>query len=364
MTNVIGVPSVYRDLAFSSVTVTNRVITDDFQVDYIILTSVNVSEIKNGFMVITGGNIYDSTSFNGVVIDGHGSRHNFNGGDPLTPALDSDIQNLTDSIGSSGTSNKIPRADHAHYHGQRSGGNLHSLADSVSNGFMSSNNKNKLDFFINPSDTTPLSVGTASSSGVSSNFSRSDHTHYHGVQLGGSLHEVATLSTNGFLSSTDKTMLNSLSINSNVMTLNGIFSTSNPVYCFVHGNENVNIPMNVNFKLNGTYFTVPEMNGIEYRNGGYYLLYTGCYRIQLNPSMYFPLVSTSYIISVLINGVITNGFAMTNNSGFDTVTTNICFESMLNGSDVITVTILHTDGGDDVFSASQTNSKLSIIKLS
>lgn len=360
---MIGVPSIYSSLAFSAMTVTNRVITDDFEVGYIVLSSVNVSEIKNGFMIITNGNIYDSISFNNVVIDRHGSRHNFNGDDPLTPALDGDIQELTDSIGSSGTSDRIPRADHTHYHGQRSGGDLHSIVDHNTNGFMASLDKNKLDFFINPSNTVPLSIGTTSA-GIQNNFSRSDHVHYHGVQPGGTLHETVTTNTNGFLSSSDKVLLNRLDLNSNVMTLNGIFSTSNPVYCFVYGNENVNIPENTNFTLNGTYFTSPQMNGIQYSNGGYFLLYSGYYRIQLNPSIYFPINNTSYILSVMVNNVDTNGAVITNNSGFNIMTENICFENIFSASDVITITITHTDGGNDVFSSNQTNSKLSIIKLS
>ncbi len=360
---MIGVPSIYSNLAFSAMTVTNRVITDDFEVGFIVLSSVNVSEIKNGLMTITDGNIYNSISFNGVVIDKHGSRHNFNGDDPLSPALDGDIQELTDFVGSSGTSNRIPRADHVHYHGQRSGGNLHSAVTTTSNGFMLGNDKNKLDFFINPSNNIPLSIGITSP-GTQNNFSRSDHVHYHGIQTGGSLHETATVNTNGFMSSSDKVMLNRLSLNSNVMTLNGIFSTSNPVYCFVYGNENVNIPVSTNFALNGTYFTNPQLNGIEYINGAYSLLYSGYYRIQLNPSIYFPISNTSYIISVMINNVTTNGIVITNNSGFDIMTENICFENTFNASDIITITILHTDGGPDVFSSNQTNSKLSIIKLS
>jgi hypothetical protein len=159
-------------------------------------------------------------------------------------------------------------------------------------------------------------------------------------------------------------MLNRLSLNLDVMTLNGIFSTSSPVYCFSYGIENVNIPMNVNFTLNGTFFTSEQMNGIEYRNGGYFLLYYGLYVVQLNPSIYFPINNTSYTISVMVNNVSANGFVITNNSGFDITTENIFFQGIFNASDVITITIIHTDGGNDVFSSNQANSKFSIIKLS
>lgn len=60
----------------------------------------------------------------------------------------------------------------------------------------------------------PVSVGTANAEGTAQSFSRSDHVHAHGNQAGGSLHSVATTSTAGFMSATDKTKLDALNTKS------------------------------------------------------------------------------------------------------------------------------------------------------
>lgn len=53
------------------------------------------------------------------------------------------------------------------------------------------------------SDATPKAIGVAAP-GTSGQFSRADHVHSHGNQVGGSLHAGATPSSSGFLSSSDK----------------------------------------------------------------------------------------------------------------------------------------------------------------
>ena len=50
-------------------------------------------------------------------------------------------------------------------------------------------------------------IGTANSAGTASSVARSDHVHAHGDQTSGSLHAVATGTTNGFMSSEDKKIL-------------------------------------------------------------------------------------------------------------------------------------------------------------
>lgn len=54
---------------------------------------------------------------------------------------------------------------------------------------------------------TPVTIGTANSTGVANSFSRSDHTHNHGNQTDQSLHAAVTSSTHGFMIASDKAKL-------------------------------------------------------------------------------------------------------------------------------------------------------------
>jgi hypothetical protein len=63
---------------------------------------------------------------------------------------------------------------------------------------------------ISVGGTPAAIVSSTPDEGVSTSFARSDHVHNHGNLSGGSLHSAATTSVNGFLSSTDKTKLDSL----------------------------------------------------------------------------------------------------------------------------------------------------------
>jgi hypothetical protein len=53
----------------------------------------------------------------------------------------------------------------------------------------------------------PSNVGTINAEGTLNAFARQDHVHAHGNQTSPTLHAVATISANGFMSSTDKTFL-------------------------------------------------------------------------------------------------------------------------------------------------------------
>lgn len=55
---------------------------------------------------------------------------------------------------------------------------------------------------------TPSTIGTTNQIGSANAFSRQDHIHAHGNQTSPTLHAVATVSANGFMSSADKTFLN------------------------------------------------------------------------------------------------------------------------------------------------------------
>lgn len=57
-----------------------------------------------------------------------------------------------------------------------------------------------------PTDT-PVPIGSTIAEGTADAFARADHVHAHGDQPGGSLHDLATTSTAGFMAATDKQTL-------------------------------------------------------------------------------------------------------------------------------------------------------------
>ncbi len=108
------------------------------------------------------------------------------------------------------------RDDHVHEHGNQSGGSLH--AEVVANGdagFISGVSKAKLDGIAFGADVSPVDSvhgRTGAVVGASGDYDMSDITGtvsapQHGVQTIPTLHAVATLTTSGFMSGTDKTNL-------------------------------------------------------------------------------------------------------------------------------------------------------------
>lgn len=139
-----------------------------------------------GDLDMNGNNIVAPGLYNGFNVSAHASRHAFNGADPLSPALSSDIAEISDSVASAGINNAlIPRADHQHPHGNRGGGTLHAtVIASGAAGFMSGSDKAKLDGIqagatnTVASNIAPVNVTkSAASAGVSTEVSRYDHKH-------------------------------------------------------------------------------------------------------------------------------------------------------------------------------------------
>lgn len=62
-------------------------------------------------------------------------------------------------------------------------------------------------------DTAVELTDTTNAEGNANSFARSNHTHAHGDRAGGTLHAAATPSVNGFMSSTDKTKLDTVEAN-------------------------------------------------------------------------------------------------------------------------------------------------------
>lgn len=83
----------------------------------------------------------------------------------------------------------------------------------------------------------PSTIGTANSEGIANAFARQDHVHAHGNQTSPTLHAVATATDNGFMPSTDKVKLDSVTaaelsylsgVTSSIQTqLNGKQATGN-----------------------------------------------------------------------------------------------------------------------------------------
>lgn len=162
--------------------------------------------LADGSRTITGNlNLGDNNITNVGLVDGvdvstHASRHLPNGDDAITTAAPSD--NLTaDTTNSEGIQNSLARSDHSH---SISTGTPSSLVPDQSNTEGVSPNIARADHVHNLSTDIPVSIGTSNEQGVSTSFSRADHVHNHGNQPGGSLHDVATISTAGFMSATDK----------------------------------------------------------------------------------------------------------------------------------------------------------------
>lgn len=89
----------------------------------------------NSYSIISG------STFNGVTIQTHASRHLPNGADPLTTTVPVNISYTN----TEGIANSFSRSDHVHGHGNLSGGTLHTTASTSNHGFMSSVDKTYFD---------------------------------------------------------------------------------------------------------------------------------------------------------------------------------------------------------------------------
>ena len=112
-------------------------------VSYTFNTSNNVLSIVpsttlNKFIMYPNTSIVIDGTYNGVTIQSHASRHQPGGDDALPTASPISISDYTNAIG---VSTSFARSDHQHAHGTLGGGNLHALATTISDGFMSANDK-------------------------------------------------------------------------------------------------------------------------------------------------------------------------------------------------------------------------------
>ena len=235
---------------------------------------VMTGDLQMGSNSITGVNLINSVS-----ITSHSSRHLPGGLDALATGTPSTI-GVTNQIGNQPA---FARQDHIHAHGNLDGGTLHALVTTTQSGFMSTTDKvilnnitsstqsltnkgitgstnyvesNALKTTTDPvyivavaptasqvlmaisatqatwqtiSTGTPSTIGTNNQIGTSSIFARQDHIHSHGDQSGGTLHATASQSIAGFMSATDKVILDNITSSTQSLTNKGITGSTNYV---------------------------------------------------------------------------------------------------------------------------------------
>jgi hypothetical protein len=264
-------------------------LTNDDHPQYLLTngTRALTGNLQMGSHSITGVNLINS-----INIGSHGSRHLPGGSDALLTGTPSTI-GVTNQIGNIAA---FARQDHIHAHGDQAGGTLHDLVTTTQSGFMSFGDKvildnitsstqsltnktiigttnyvesNALKTTTNPvftvavapttnqvlmavsatqatwqtiSTGTPSTIGTTNQIGSSVTFARQDHIHSHGDQAGGTLHATASQSTAGFMSATDKVILDNITSltqsltnkgitgSTNYIDANGLKTTTNPVF--------------------------------------------------------------------------------------------------------------------------------------
>jgi len=147
-------------------------------------------------------------------------------GATATPLSSTPPPNIAAASGA-GSDTNAARSDHSHGHGDQAGGTLHATATAATPGFMSNSDKGKLDGIATGATATPLSstpppnVAAASGAGSDTNAARSDHTHGHGDQAGGTLHATATPASAGFMSGSDKGKLDGIATGATATPLSG-----------------------------------------------------------------------------------------------------------------------------------------------
>ena len=251
-------------------------LTNDDHQQYLLTNGARIltGDLQMGSNSITGVNLINS-----INIASHASRHLPGAVDGLLTGTPSTI-GVTNQIGSIAA---FARQDHIHAHGNLDGGSLHALVTTTQSGFMSFGDKVILDnitsltqsltnkgitgstnyvdanglktttdpvyivsgapsigqVLISTSATqatwqtiptgTPSTIGTVSQIGTSSNYASQDHIHSHGDQAGGSLHATASTTTAGFMSATDKVILDNITSSTQSLTNKGITGSTNYV---------------------------------------------------------------------------------------------------------------------------------------
>ncbi len=307
-------------------------------------------------IIMSNGIVSDVFRINDIIIESHVSRHILGGQDviPISFSIPSDV----DVISNQGISNDVPKADHVHAHGIMSGGSLHAVATSTSNGFMSSSDKIILDQII-PSNKSPAPLGV-SYIGISNEYSRSDHIHAHGNQIGGSLHSVVTSVSNGFMSSSDKNKISIFSWNPSQTTFTltqGFMNISSQPFGYLSSNSiNRAIVSGIHTPLYNYYTTQNNLTNMGLSNGRFVVIYPGIYTINANITT-LQTIQGSVFGYICVNNVQTLGtdfYSFTASSEIGTI--NMSAIVKLNSQDIVYITVFQNTGSNmNISSAGITN---------
>lgn len=129
-----------------------------------------------------------------------------------------------DTTNTEGSAESVARSDHVH---EITTGTVSTQTPDQPNAEGTSSSLARADHTHNLPTETAQTVGTVNTEGTANSFSRSDHVHSHGDQGGGALHAVATQSVHGFMSSTDKFLLDQIMKIKTIMQEETGFANSN-----------------------------------------------------------------------------------------------------------------------------------------
>ncbi len=331
---------------------------------FVSLTNFNALHINNIIVqdiLMSNGIVTGVSRINDIIIESHVSRHIIGGQDtiPISFSIPSEI----DDTANAGTSNDIPKADHVHAHGNQVGGTLHAVATSVSNGFMSSSDKIILDQ-IAPSNNIPGQLGI-SYIGISNEYSRPDHVHAHGNQIGGTLHSVVTDSSNGFMLSGDKSKINNFSWNQSdtTLTLNqGHMNISSQPFGYLSSDDVTRaVVSGIQTALYNYYTTQNTLNNIALSGGKFVVVYPGIYLINATISTTLQLNQGSIYGFICVNNIITLGTDFYSfNPSSELGTINMSAIVKLVAQDIVYATIYQNTGFDMTISSAEISNRFSI----
>jgi hypothetical protein len=160
----------------------------------------------------------DWTTFNSVTT--HASRHLPNGTDALATAAPTTTLTMS-TTNTTGTANSFSRSDHTHAITiANANGTTTGLLSSTDWTTFNSVTTHASRHLPNGTDAlataAPVAIQSTNSAGTANAFSRADHIHAHGTHTDPTNHAVATTSAHGFMSSSDKTKIESISTGATV----------------------------------------------------------------------------------------------------------------------------------------------------
>ncbi len=364
MSQVPAPPIIISDIICDTLSTTS-LYTSIYATNIVTANIMETAVINNGSLQIVDNKFNNVGTINGVVVQAHGTRHGFNDEDPLTVGTLQDIKDISSVGSTTGVSNKIPRADHVHAHGNLLGGNLHSVVTAGFAGFMSSSDKNKLDGLL--PNTEPVVISASSSAGFLNSFSRSDHVHFHGNLIGDSTyHAIATESSNGYMTPADLEIINGFTVDSDVVSITTRFSVLSQPFGTVDGNTGQSIPSSEYTMLTTYWGGTSSVTSISFVGGIYTILYPGYYTILANPLIDGNTNGnrSGYINITSNGGDYTAGKTILNYDVIPTITPTLWLQSIeyLNVGDTISIYVYQASGTAVNMSVSNI-SQFSICKL-